>query len=186
MIAFSDGQSVAESTYSETAGTLRCIAGGVKIQTYNGLTRGMSNPVAGYEHDSTTLRKANDGSLVIEGSSATFGLVFMLIPVGAAETHWIRFQPYSAEEEARKKAENAAREKTATDRNNAVVAVAREYVTKNLPADVRFLSWRAFVVDRNDTWAVVFLPTDHLYDSNGDAPEIFVDKTTLNVVRVER
>ena len=185
VFVFEKGQPIAEATYSEKAGTLRCTADGAQINTYNGLTRGLGNPVAGYQHDSMTLLRAGDGDLVIEASSGTFGLVFMLFPIGEAETHWIRFQPFSSEQAARKAAQKKAEERAVSDRNKAVIAVAREYITKNLPTAVRFLSWDASVVDSGDEWAVVFLSPVSIYESN-ESPEIFVDKAHLDVVRVER
>ena len=64
------------------------------------------------------------------------------------------------------------------------IDIARSYVEKNLPADARVLKYQAFAFDRGDTWGVTFMPPGE--PQTGGVPEIYVDKKTLEVVKVRR
>lgn len=82
---------LAETWFSEAESTLTCSDEGAEILTYSGVTDTPGNPIVGYEHSSTLLLKAEDGSLVIKSASGGFGLVYLLIPAGASGHYWYRF-----------------------------------------------------------------------------------------------
>ena len=67
---------------------------------------------------------------------------------------------------------------------NSAINVAREYVEKNLPNEARVLTYEAFVFDHGDSWVVTFVPPGEA--QTGGVPEIYVDKKSLEVNRVER
>jgi hypothetical protein len=70
-----------------------------------------------------------------------------------------------------------------TDQARAV-EVAREYVAKNLPQETHVLKYRSAVFDRGDTWGVTFVPPGEAV--TGGVPEVYVDKKSHAVSRVER
>jgi hypothetical protein len=67
---------------------------------------------------------------------------------------------------------------------NEAIDVAREYIQKNLPEEARVLKYQTFAVDRGETWVVTFMPPGE--PRTGGVPEVYVDKTSLKVIKVER
>ena len=65
-----------------------------------------------------------------------------------------------------------------------VVEIARQYVKDNLPNDSRVLSFNADVVDKGESWLVLFNPPGELV--TGGVPEIAIDKRTRAVSKVTR
>ena len=86
-------QVVAEVEYSVSESTLECYPSSATIQGYRGATQGMGNPLVGVESNSTTLAKAEDGSLVVEKTTSAAGLVYMFLPVAVYGRGWYRFPP---------------------------------------------------------------------------------------------
>lgn len=85
------GGPLAEVSFSETEDTLSCGKEGAEIRAYSGVTNTPGNPIVGYEHSSTLLIRAKDGSLVVKSASGGFGLVYLIVPAGISGHNWYRF-----------------------------------------------------------------------------------------------
>ena len=67
---------------------------------------------------------------------------------------------------------------------NAAIEVAREYVAKNFPGEARVLSYDTRAFDEGDSWAITFIAPGE--PRTGGVPEVYVDKKSLKVIKVER
>jgi hypothetical protein len=65
-----------------------------------------------------------------------------------------------------------------------LIAIAREYVAKNLPEESRVLGYRPLVVDRGALSIVTFIAPGE--PRTGGVPEIYIDKKSRTVQKVER
>ena len=85
-------RSVGELQFSDRDGTFKCIDGTVEL-TYSSMGRCeqcIGLPV--YEGIKLSLSKATDRSLIAKRERTTFGLVLLVIPAGAKDTHWFKFE----------------------------------------------------------------------------------------------
>ena len=71
-----------------------------------------------------------------------------------------------------------------TSTKNSAINVAREYVEKNLPNEARILTYKTYAIDRGNSWIITFMPPGEA--QTGGVPEIYVDKKSLKVNKVER
>ena len=92
-VALSQGQPVAQRSYSASTADLACSENGAVLEDYSGMTRGKTNAVVGYEGARTALFRDADGSLVVEQSGTSVGMVFLVIPIGVSGRTWSRFPP---------------------------------------------------------------------------------------------
>lgn len=73
-----------------------------------------------------------------------------------------------------------------TSSKEAAIAVARAYLQKNMPDQVRFLNTKkydTFAVDLGNAWGVGFMPVGMMV--TGGSPKLDVDKKSLRVVKVD-
>jgi len=90
--SFLDEMKVGEVLYSERDKTLSCGSEGAAINRRKA-PQGHGNVLLGVETDTTFLSKATDGALVVKQSSASAGLVFMMVPAGGSQSVWSHFAP---------------------------------------------------------------------------------------------
>ncbi len=81
---------VAEKTFSSETDSLECHDDGVVVDPYAGTAR-IGNPDLGYTSESTTLRRAKDGALIVDNSGIGVGLAYMVVPVAVGGSSLRRF-----------------------------------------------------------------------------------------------
>ena len=70
---------------------LSCKDGWLILSSTSGMPNGTGNVVLGFGKDSTSLRSAGDGSLVVLSSSEGAGLAYLVVPVSGKTTAYRRF-----------------------------------------------------------------------------------------------